>query len=197
MMSSARRTIVFLSALALVGCHKKSQATAAEGGAAASTDNSAASDASAADSAPAADDAAAEAATAPADAAAGDDGGGEAGTDQGDDGGAAPSEAGPTTVTTGGAGYGGSFNCFGVLNLTQTNTTVVGTGSSRSGNKTHNVDINCRVSGDRCSGAVNHFSSLNNSPPKPAGKGKITFRIVNGGLEYTEASGGTGFCARR
>jgi hypothetical protein len=191
-MSSARRTVILLSALALASCHKKPAATTGEGGAAA-TDNTAATDASAADSAPAADDAASEAAAADA---AGDDGGGEAGTDQGDDGGAT-SEAGPTTVATGRGGYGGSYNCFGVLNLTQTNTTVAGSGSSRSGNKTHSVDIECRVSGDRCSGGVSHFTSLNNSPPKPAGKGKITFRIVNGGLEYTEASGGTGFCARR
>jgi hypothetical protein len=189
-MSSARATVLLLCAFAIVGCHKKPPPVA-EAGAPDNGDAGASSEAGAAEAGAASDDGGGEAG---AIADAGDDGGDDGGaTDNGDDGGG---EGGSTTVTKGGAGFAGSFNCFGVLNLTQTNTTVAGSGSSRAGNKVHSVDLTCNARGDKCTGIINHFTSNNGAPPKPNGKGKITFRAVNGGLEYTETSG-SGFCARR
>jgi hypothetical protein len=191
-MSSARATVLLLCAFTIVGCHKKPLAAADAGAAPDNGDAGASSEAGAAEAGAASDDGGGEAGAA---ADGGDDGGDDGGgaTDNGDDGGGA--EGGSTTVVRG-AGFAGSFNCFGVLNLHQTGTTVAGDGSSRAGNKVHSVDITCNARGDKCTGIINHFTSNNGAPPKPAGKGKISFRAVNGGLEYTETSG-SGFCARR
>jgi hypothetical protein len=189
-MNSARLAVAFLCTVSFAACHRKSQATGTEAGPSGTDNADGGTAADAAAETAAADDGAADGS---ADAAAiiGDDGG-----DNGDDGGGTGDDGGPSTVVSGGHGFAGSYNCFGILNLMQTGTTVAGDGTSRSGNKTHSIDINCKAVGDRCTGVVNHFTSVNGSPPKPAGKGRVTFHIVNGGLEYTEGAQKS-FCARR
>jgi hypothetical protein len=179
------RTVAVLTMLTLVGCHKKATQESAEAG----TDNGEGGNTL---EAGATYDGAAEAATDDAADSSTSSGGGEAGTDMA--GGALP-EAGPTS----GSGYAGSYNCFGTLTLRQTNNTVSGNAEERHGSTTHSTDFSCQIVGDRCSGTSNAFLSINGMQPKQKGRGKVTFRVVNGGLDYTEVLGGNtqqGFCKR-
>jgi hypothetical protein len=189
-MTTIRAWALLLGTLTLAaGCHKKPPAEG--GGEAGTSDDGGAAEASASD------DGSAEAA---ADAATDSSAPTEAGTDQTE--GGAP-EAGPTTPTTpttvGGSGYAGTFSCFGILTLAQSNNTVSGNAVLRTGASTQSTDFSCKIVGDKCHGSTNVFSSVNGQQPKERGKGKVTFRIVNGGLDYTQTVGGStqqGFCKR-
>jgi len=161
------------------GCKKKLPPSEMEAGAASPAD--AAEEASAADTGAGDDGPTGAADAAPA---------AEDGSAQGDDGG-----GGPSTVATG-VNYSGSYNCFGTLTLRQVGSTVAGDAVAHQGGKTLNNDLTCNVSGDRCSGQMNHFKTKAGGAPKPEGRTKITLRIVAGGLEYTEGNGGSGFCKR-
>jgi hypothetical protein len=191
-MISTRVLALIAVTLVATGCKKKPAAGADSGtGDDSSTTAAASDDGGAADSA-SGDDGAAEAA---ADTGAT----GEGGADQGDDGGA--SDSGPTTPTVGGAGYGGTYSCFGTLKLTQTGNTVSGDGVLHAGARTETKDLTCKIMGDRCTGVMNAFNSMNGGTPKPAGRTKVTFRIVGKGLEYNQVGGGgggtqQGFCQR-
>src|SRR5580692_401185 len=184
-MTTIRAWALFLGTLTLAaGCHKKPPAEA--GGEAGTTD-----DGGGAAEASASDDGAAQAATdATADSSTSSEAG-EAGMDQTE--GGAP-EAGPTTPTTpstvGGSGYAGTFSCFGTLTLAQSNNTVSGNAVLRTGASTQSTDFSCKIVGDKCHGSTNVFSSVNGQQPKERGKGKVTFRVVNGGLDYTQTVGG-------
>ena len=191
-MSTTRAIAILLGTLALAGCHKKAQDAAADAatGAADNSDSGSSTDSASSD------DGAADSAA--ADSGATGDAGGDAGAGA-DAGAAAPEGGAATTVATTGAGYGGTYSCFGTLKLTQTNNTVSGNAESRTGNTTQSTDFSCQVAGDRCSGNTNSFLSVNGMQPKPKGKGKVTFRLVSGGLEYTQVQGGAsqqGFCKR-
>jgi hypothetical protein len=191
-MNSKRAVAVLITAFAIVGCHKKAATAGAEGGTADSTD-AAATTATDSGATTATDDSAAGDATAASDAS-------EGGSDQGDDGGGS-TDSGPATVTaTGGASYAGSYNCFGTLTLRQVGNTVSGDAVTHGGGKTVNNDVTCKIAGDRCTGFMNRFTANPGGAPKPAGKSRVTFRLVSGGLEYTEAgpggNSGQGFCKR-
>jgi hypothetical protein len=180
---SSSRIAVLLLVLGLVapGCKKKPPASDMEAGAAEPADAAPATDEASAADTGAADSAADVAAS---DAAQGDDGG----ADEGDDG-------GPSTVAPG-VNFAGGYSCFGTLTLRQVGNTVSGDAVARQGGKTLNNDVTCKIRGDKCSGQMNHFKTGAGGAPKPEGKSKITFRIVAGGLEYTEGGGGSGFCKR-
>lgn len=187
-MTTFRSAALLLGVLTLAACHKKTQEAAGEGGV---------GEGGGAAEAGTTDDGA-------ADAAAGDAALEAASTDNGEaaaplaEGGAVLPEAGPAP-STGGSGYAGTYSCFGTLKLTQTNATVSGNGESRTGSATHSTDFSCQIVGDRCTGTTSSFASVNGMQPKPKGKGKVTFRIVSGGLDYTQTVGGNtqqGFCKR-
>jgi hypothetical protein len=184
---TTRAVAVLLCVFAVAGCKKKPPVTTDEAGA---TDD--ASEAGAATEGGASADAAGEASS---DEASTEAGGAGAATDtDSTDGGSSP------TTTGGGAGYAGSYSCFGGLTLNQTHNTVSGNGSARTASSTQSTDVTCRISGDKCSGTFNTFSSMNGGQPKPTGKGKITLRMAGNNLEYTQVFGGstqTGICKRR
>jgi hypothetical protein len=77
---------------------------------------------------------------------------------------------------------------MGGLHLNQTGNGVSGNAMS---NGVATVEINCTQRGNECVGTATRFGK--GGGPK---RQKITFRIGNGGLDFTE--GGTaGFCSRK
>jgi len=85
---------------------------------------------------------------------------------------------------------------MGGLTLTQQGNGVKGTAVTRAGNVTTNYDIQCTVSGASCEGKAVKFVSKGGGTPKASGNTRVTFRLANGGLDYTEGGAG-GFCTRR
>jgi hypothetical protein len=107
--------------------------------------------------------------------------------------GGAPTPTRPTGMST---SFTGTYACMGGLSLTQQGNGVKGTAVTRQGATTTNYDIQCVVSGASCEGKAIKFVSKGGGAPKPAGNTRSTFRLANGGLDYTEG-GAAGFCTRR
>jgi hypothetical protein len=196
-MSSTRPIILLLlvCAVPFAACKKKGTTAGGDAepaGSAAPADSSSAAAPSGGEGGPT-DDGAAAAAT---DAAS-------EGGDQGiatDEGGAAldaaltPSPNGPTGG--GGNTFTGNYNCMGGLTLSQTGNGVRGSAITRNGETVTNYDITCTVIGNECKGNASKFVSKGGRGPKSAGGSKVTFKLANGGLSYTEGGAG-GFCTRK
>ena len=197
-MSSTRSiaVVLLLCAVSLAGCKKK--------GTAAGGDAEPAGSAAPAESTGAAAPSGGEGgATGDGAAAASDEGGGQAAaTDEGGiaslDAALVPAPTGPTGPTGGGGGNGftGNYSCMGGLTLTQTGNGVRGSAITRNGNTVTNYDFTCTVIGNECKGNASKFISKEGRGPKSAGGSRVTFRLANGGLNYTEG-GSSGFCTRK
>jgi hypothetical protein len=195
-MSSTRSIVLLLviCAVSFAGCKKKGATAGGDAepaGSAAPADSSSAAAPSGGEGGAATDDGAA---TAAADAS------GEGG-DQGtaaDEGGAldAALTPSPTGPTGGGNTFTGNYNCMGGLSLTQTGNGVRGSAITRNGETVTNYDITCTVIGNECKGNASKFVSKGGHGPKSAGGSKVTFKLANGGLSYTEGGVG-GFCTRK
>jgi hypothetical protein len=190
-MSSTRSIALLLSVLAIAGCKKKSTASGGDpAGSAAPADSASAAPADSASAAPSASAAGGDDSAAPAASVV-------AATDDGSvpalDEGGTPTPTRPTGMST---SFTGTYACMGGLSLIQQGNGVKGTAVTRQGGTTTNYDIQCVVSGAGCEGKAVKFVSKGGGPPKPAGNTRITFRLANGGLDYTEGGAG-GFCTRR
>jgi len=194
-MSSSRSALVLLCTLAVagayVGCKKKPSSGAEPAGSASTSDSSSAPADSGSAAAPASASASGSASSAPSDSASAAPSGSAAPDSSG-------SGATPTSPPSGGggAGFAGRYACFGGLTLSQTGNGVSGSAVNVVGNTTTNWDINCTAIGNMCTGFASKFVSNNGKPPKPAGRQKVTFKVVANGLDYTEG-GVAGFCSRK